>query len=127
LLFPLFIILLYVPVGFTGVGFYFLFFMGVVVDLKDFGVRTPGQVVRIFYEMYGSAGVKEELLQVFALLAVSERKGIPAMEGCEEQVIRLFDQLVFLVEAIEKLRLGMGVGVRCEICGTERTMQDKRA
>lgn len=81
------------------------------------GVRTPEQVIRVFYEMYGAAGVREQLFQVFSLLAVSERNGAPALEGRGEQVTRLFDQLVFLVDAIEKLRSGNSDANRCVICG----------
>lgn len=91
------------------------------------GVRTPEQVIRVFYEMYDSTEVRELLFEVFALLAVSERKGVPTLEGREDRVTLLFDQLVFLAEAVEKLRLGISDARHCAICGTEKVMPNERA
>jgi hypothetical protein len=88
----------------------------VVIDLKDFGVRTPEQVVRVFFGLYDGVSVRRRLWEVFRLYAVNDEKGISALDRDEAEVALLFDHLIDLVGAIEVLRAVRGVE-RCVLCG----------
>ncbi|MDN5288982.1 MAG: hypothetical protein JWR38_5256 [Mucilaginibacter sp.] len=90
----------------------------IVIDLKDFGVRTPEQVVRIFYELYDQTLVRTQLWEVFRLYALNDERGISALDREETKVALLFDHLIDLVGAIEILRAGRGVE-RCVACGRD--------
>lgn len=87
-----------------------------VVDLKDFAVRTPEQVFRVFFKLYGAVRVKTELWQHFGDWA-SVRGMVPDVDGQEAKVALLFDQLIALVEALEMLRCGETSAGCCVVCG----------
>jgi hypothetical protein len=91
----------------------------IVIDLKDFGVREPDQIVRVFYTLYRPESVKLLLWQVFSKYATNDEKGIAALDKEEALVAVLFDHLIDLVEAIEKLRNEPGSGP-CPVCGRSK-------
>ena len=91
--------------------------MGLVIDLNNFSVRTPEQMIRVFYSLFDYVRVKEELWEVFRLLAVNDEKGISGLEEWESKTALLFDNLINLVDAVEKLRQGVTNAERCVICG----------
>jgi hypothetical protein len=94
--------------------------MGIVVDLNDFAVRTPEQMIRVFYGHFDHARVKEGLWEAFRMLSVNDEKGIHGLEDWEAETALLFDQLINLVFAVEKLRQGVTDAERCVICGQPR-------
>lgn len=89
----------------------------IVIDLKDFGVRTPEQVVRVFYELYGPEGVKAELWEIFRVCAAGKELEVSELDLDLTAVASLFDHMIALVEALFKLRLA--TAGRCVICGRE--------
>jgi hypothetical protein len=101
-------------------GFYLFFFMGLVIDLNDFSIRTPEQMIRVFYSLFDHTKVKEELWEVFRRLAVNDEKGIYALDEWESKTASLFDNLINLVDAVEKLRQGVTDAEHCVICGQMR-------
>jgi hypothetical protein len=92
----------------------------VVVDLKDFAVRTPEQVFRVFFKLYDAAKVKTELWHLFGSWAVGGEKGAIGADEKEAQVALLFDQLIALAEALENLRDGKTTAISCVVCGGKR-------
>jgi hypothetical protein len=92
----------------------------IIVDLKDFAVRTSEQVVRVFFGLYDEASVRSALWEVFRLYAVNDEKGITALDKQEAKVALLFDHLIDLVEAIGILRTGKSAE-RCVVCGKTDT------
>jgi hypothetical protein len=87
----------------------------IVVDLKDMGVRTPGQSVRVFYSSYDPESVRTGLWEVirgFALAAENlQEKELPDIK----ETALLFDGLISLVNAVYDLR--EQTNGRCVICG----------
>ena len=87
----------------------------IVVDLKDMGVRTPGQSVRVFYSTYDPESVRAGLWEVirgFSLAAENlQEKELPDMK----ETALLFDGLISLVNAVYDLR--EQTNGRCVICG----------
>jgi len=94
--------------------------MGIVVDLNDFSVRTPEQIIRIFYSLYDYGKVKEELWEVFRKVAINDERGVGALEDVEARTALLFDHLMNLVQAVERLRQGVTDAENCVICGQIR-------
>lgn len=91
----------------------------VVVDLKDFAVRTPEQVIRVFFKLYNAEKVKTELWHIFGTWAKTrEEETTPS--DTEAQVALLFDQLIALTEALENLRNGNTSSISCVVCGSKR-------
>lgn len=88
----------------------------IVIDLKDFGVRTPEQVIRVFFSKYDHGLVKEQLWEAFRGYAVNDEKGLLALTVEEREVADLFDHLINLVHAVEVLRV-VRTKERCVICG----------
>lgn len=88
----------------------------IVIELKDFGVRTPEQVIRVFYNRYDHGLVKEQLWEAFRGYAVNDEKGLLALTVDERQVADLFDHLIDLVHAVEVLRVVKSKR-RCVVCG----------
>jgi len=87
----------------------------IVVDLKDMGVRTPEQAVRVFFESFGPEEVRVGLWEAFrgfalALGAITD-KGLPDIED----VAMLFDGLISLVNGVYDLQIY--TSGRCVICG----------
>nr|WP_067055235.1 hypothetical protein [Mucilaginibacter sp. L294] len=90
-----------------------------VIDLKDFAVRTPEQVIRVFFKLYNADKVKTELWHLFGTWAKTlEKETVPG--DTEAQVALLFDQLIALTEALENLRNGNTSSISCVVCGSKR-------
>jgi hypothetical protein len=105
----------------AGVAVICFFFMdAVVVELKDFAVRTPEQVFRVFFKLYDAAKVRAELWHIFGTWAKSIEKEVVVVEGQEARVALLFDQLIALAEALEMLRDGKTSSISCVVCGGKR-------
>jgi hypothetical protein len=92
----------------------------VVVDLKDFAVRTPEQVFRVFFKLYDAAKVKTELWHHFGTWAASIHKEQATPSDREAQVALLFDQLIALTEALEQLSGGITTGTHCVVCKQQK-------
>jgi hypothetical protein len=95
----------------------------VVVDLKDFAVRTPEQVIRVFFKLYNAAKVKTELWHLFGTWAKNLENETKTPGDTEAQVALLFDQLIALTEALENLRNGNTKAISCVVCGQQRENQ----
>jgi hypothetical protein len=90
----------------------------IVVDLKDFNVRTPEQVVRVFYMLYDATAVKEQLFEIFSAYAdYSEPKDANKMWQTPDPaaVATLFDHLIALTDALQQLQ--KSTAGKCVICG----------
>lgn len=98
--------------------------MGLVIDLKDFSVRTPEQMIRVFYSLYDADTVRAALWEVFRNIALNDEKGINALENWETKTALLFDHLINLTDAVEKLRQGVTDAERCVVCGQTRIDKD---
>lgn len=92
----------------------------IVVELKDFAVRTPEQVFRVFFKLYHAARVRAELWHVFGTWAKGHEKEGAGPDEKEAQVALLFDQLIALAEALEMLRDGKTSSISCVVCGGKR-------
>ena len=90
----------------------------IIVDLKDFAVRTPEQVVRVFYSLYNRETVKTALWHLFVSMSVSKDKDPASYDEAKSAL--LFDHLISLVEAVEKLRSGESDARHCVVCGGKR-------
>lgn len=87
----------------------------IVVDLKDMGVRTPEQAVRVFFENFGPEEVRVGLWEAFRGFALaSEAKTDKALPDIED-VAMLFDGLISLANGIYDLRIKTSGS--CVICG----------
>lgn len=98
--------------------------MGFIIDLNDFAVRTPEQMIRVFYSLYSAEAVRAELWEVFRNLAINDEKGIRGPEAREAKTALLFDHLINLTEAVEKLRQGITDAKQCVVCGQTRAADD---
>ncbi|SDH16022.1 hypothetical protein [Mucilaginibacter gossypii] len=87
----------------------------IVVDLKDQGVRTPEQAVRVFFESFDPEEVRVRLWEAFRGFALANvnttDKALPDIQD----VAILFDGLVSLVNGINDLQIK--TSGRCVICG----------
>jgi uncharacterized protein YdeI (YjbR/CyaY-like superfamily) len=100
---------------------YLLFFMNaIVIDLKDFTIRTPEQVFRVFFKLYDAAKVKAELWHHFGTWAAALEKQATIPDEKQAQVALLFDQLIALTEALENLKNGNTNAISCVVCGGKR-------
>jgi hypothetical protein len=98
---------------------FIVFFMdAIIVDLKDFAVRTPEQVVRVFYQLYNRETVKTALWNLFVSISVGQNNDPDRFDEAKSAL--LFDQLIALVEAVEKLRSGESDAQHCVVCGSKR-------
>lgn len=86
-----------------------------VFNLADFAKRTPEQMIRVFFELYDPASVREQLLEVFAVYTLADKGELAGRLMTEEAVIALLDQLIFLVEGVARQREERGVA--CVFCG----------
>jgi hypothetical protein len=103
-----------------------LYFMdALVVDLKDFVVRTPEQVFRVFFKLYNAETIKTELWHLFGTWAKALENETSAPGEAEAQVALLFDQLIALTEALENLRNGNTSAISCVVCGNK--LENKKA
>jgi|GEM_PF-2374892 len=92
-----------------------------VINLKDFAVRTPEQVIRVFFKLYNAEKIKTELWHHFGTWASALEKGTKAPGDTEAQVALLFDQLIALTAALENLKNGNTSSISCVVCGSKRT------
>lgn len=92
--------------------------MGAVFNIWDFTVRTPEQVVRVFLELYDQEEVRVQLWEAFRGFAVNDEKGLLALRVEEQELALLFDQLIDLVGAVERLRVDEPSG-KCVFCGRD--------
>lgn len=87
----------------------------IVVDLKDMGVRTPEQLVRVFFATYDPESVRVGLWEAFRGFTLAaenfKEKELPDLK----EVGLLFDGLIGLVNGVYDLREET-VGC-CVICG----------
>jgi hypothetical protein len=83
----------------------------IVVDLKDFGVRTPQQVIRVFSAIYSAEEVKVELWEIFKKFSVAQ-EGENNADNLKSAA-NLFDHLIALVDALEKLRQNNSLCLSC--------------
>jgi len=77
--------------------------MAVVVQLKDFGLQDPGQVLRVFFRTFDSPAIEFRLWKVFAVIVhvcddVSSDNRISL-----DEIAIVFDELIALTKAVEKL------------------------
>lgn len=93
----------------------------IIIDLKDFGTRTPEQAVRVFFELYTPEAVETALWELFKVCALAE-KGNHGSSPELTATANLFDHLIALTKAVHELRestLG-----RCTICGRNPPGED---
>ncbi|MBL4677316.1 MAG: hypothetical protein JKY70_14090 [Mucilaginibacter sp.] len=90
----------------------------VVVDLKDFGNRTPEQAIRVFLKMYGGGKARADVFNLFRSMAGHGMLNDKDAVMNAEQIALLFDQLIALAEAVEKLMAGEQTDPRCVVCGS---------
>jgi hypothetical protein len=91
-----------------------------VINLKDVAVRTPEQVIRVFFKLYNAERIKTELWHHFGTWAKALEKEITTPGDTEAQVALLFDQLIALTEALENLKNGNTSSISCVVCGSKR-------
>jgi hypothetical protein len=89
----------------------------IIIDLKDFDVRTPEQVVRIFYSLYTPESVREHLWGVFRLCAVNDSGESSKLNLDTSGIAMLFDHLIALSNAVHQLRLH--TEGKCVVCGRD--------
>lgn len=87
----------------------------VVVDLKDMGVRTPEQAVRIFYETFEPEMVRVGLWEAFRGFALAAGAFTEKELPDTKEVAMLFDGLISLINGLHDLRVK--TNGRCVICG----------
>ncbi|QEC74669.1 hypothetical protein [Mucilaginibacter ginsenosidivorax] len=87
-----------------------------IINLTEFKVQTPDQKLKTFFSLYNAEAVKEGLFEAFRWYSLNKDTSIKHPEAQERELIALFDQLIFLAEAIEDLRIDGKAGV-CFICG----------
>jgi hypothetical protein len=106
-------VLVIVPASYGwGVNLIAFFMDAIVIDLKDFAIRTPEQVVRVFFQLYNPETVKTALWNLFVSMAVSNDNAM-----CDEaRTALLFDHLIALVDELEKLRAGETSARHCVVC-----------
>jgi len=91
----------------------------IVVNLNNFGTRTPEQVVRIFYTLYTPEAIETALWNVFRICALAEEKENPGHQQSITAIASLFDQLIAFTRAIHQLRAAPPG--KCIICNREPT------
>lgn len=91
----------------------------IVIDLKDFGTRTPEQAVRIFCELYPPEEIEKALWRVFKVCANEMEKESVEPEPGITATANLFDHLIAFTKAIHQLRAG--TPGKCIICGRSPT------
>ncbi|MEO3404932.1 hypothetical protein AAFN85_13585 [Mucilaginibacter sp. CAU 1740] len=89
--------------------------MGLVVQLRDSGLQSPEQILRVFFRLYDPEAVKAGLLQVFgAVVKANDAEGNIDLLGLDEVAV-LFDELLNLTRAVEALI--SDPPERCPVCG----------
>jgi len=100
----------------VSLWFIFWSYMGaVVVDLKDMGVRTPEQAVRVFFESFDPEEVRVGLWEAFRGFALASGSTTDKELPDIQDVAILFDGLISLVNGIYNLQIK--TSGRCVICG----------
>jgi hypothetical protein len=78
--------------------------MGSVVDLRDFGLMTPDQVLRVFFRMFDAVTVEVGLWNAYAAIAIAGETDEDGKQIYIEEIALLFDQLIALTKAVEELK-----------------------
>lgn len=95
--------------------YFWSYMSAIVIDLKDMGVRTPEQAVRVFYESFDPEEVRVGLWEAFRgfSLATNHTSGkqLPDVKA----IAQLFDGLISLVNGVYDLQIK--TTGRCVICG----------
>jgi hypothetical protein len=87
----------------------------IVVDLKDTGVRTPEQGVRVFYESFDPEEVRAGLWEAFRGFSLATTHTIGKQLPDIKAIAQLFDGLISLVNGVYDLQIK--TNGRCVICG----------
>ena len=91
----------------------------IVIDLKDFGTRTPQQAVRIFCELYPPEEVETALWDILKTCAAIQEKENNEPQPGIAATANLFDHLIAFTRAIHQL--SAGTPGKCIICGRSLT------
>ena len=89
----------------------------IVIDLKDFKVRSPEQVVRVFLSLYSFDSVELALWEVFMRCAGKDEKGYVLPDEQIVRIAELFDHFNALTRALHELR--EHTPGRCALCGRQ--------
>jgi hypothetical protein len=77
--------------------------MGCVVDLRDFGLMPPDQVLRVFFRMFDAETVELGLWKAIGAIAVAGEDKDEGKQIVLDETALLFDQLIALTKAVETL------------------------
>lgn len=97
--------------------------MGCVVDLRDFGLMTPDQVLRVFFRMFDAGTVKLGLWKAMGAIAIAGETEKEGKQIFIEETALLFDQLIALTQAVELLM--DDPPKRCPVCRREACLSDE--
>jgi hypothetical protein len=86
----------------------------IVINLHDIAERTPDQRVQAFFERYNYATVEAHLWEIFRVCGLNVP--VPEYGPKLRETVALFDELISLVWAVEKLREQQEPS-KCVICG----------
>ncbi|MDO3641258.1 hypothetical protein [Mucilaginibacter sp. L3T2-6] len=89
-----------------------------IIDIKDFGTRTPDQVIRVFFAEYTPEAIETALMDIFILCAQTKEKENPGTRPLLTDIASLFDQVIAFTRAIHELRED---NCRCPACGKSQT------
>jgi len=90
----------------------------IIIDLKDFGTRTPDQVIRVFFAAYTPEAIETALMDIFILCALTKEKENPVTRPLLTDIASLFDQVIAFTRAIHELRQDNN---KCPTCGKSQT------
>jgi hypothetical protein len=76
----------------------------VLTDLIEENALTPEQVIDAFFTLHSRESVSLVLLETFQGYAVNQNKGALKTGVSEEQIAVLFDSMIALVKAVDRLR-----------------------
>lgn len=93
-----------------------------MVDLRDFGLMTPDQVLRVFFRMYDPEAVKLGLWKAVGAMAVAGEADDEGKQVLMEDLALLFDQLIALTKAVEDLM--NDPPERCPVCRRKGCFSD---
>ncbi|PWK72900.1 hypothetical protein LX99_04230 [Mucilaginibacter oryzae] len=96
-------------------GLAFFNMAAIVIDIKDTGLRTPEQALRVFYLSYDPESVRSGLLAALCGFANGRRLANAGELPELKEAAQLFDALLSLVNAVHDLR--QQTEGRCVICG----------
>ncbi|MDP9078837.1 MAG: hypothetical protein M3O71_15515 [Bacteroidota bacterium] len=94
----------------------------IVIDLKDFEVRTHEQNVRIFLSLYDPETIYAMLMEAFISCTKNNPKEEITPDPGTVRIANLFDHLIALTTALHQLR--ENTPGTCVICGRSRAGAD---